>query len=294
MTAVTVLFVFLCIGGTFAKKVLPEKDPSLDQTLLSSTTDGKISGVLRNILNQESLVRFSMAQKFQTLVLDVLDNQNNSRSLQRKVVNIAKELKALETRDQILEAENLKLKQELMMMYESYRDNQSNIMEQMLDEFDTRLKMVEEKMIILSAQQTTDTRKKVYFSAGISKEIGNYAEWNGNDVILFQKVISNEGGAYNASTGVFSTPVGGVYVFSCFILTDKTTLYAYLEVNGLKKFNILGYTPPSSRDDVESAGNLAVLNLQQGDRVLMRHTGGSNLRSMLEAPSTTFSGFLLY
>ncbi|XP_062589600.1 uncharacterized protein LOC134251230 [Saccostrea cucullata] len=294
MTALTVLYVFLCIGGTFADKVLPEKEPSVDQTLLSSTTDGKLSGVLRNVLNQESLVRFSMAQKFQTLVLDVLDNQNSSRSLQRKVVNIAKELKALETRDQMLEEENLKLKEELKMMNESLKNNRSQIMEEMLDEFDTRLKMVEEKMINFSTQHTPDTRRKVYFSAGISKEKGYSAKVNGNNVILFQKVISNEGGAYNPSTGVFSAPVSGVYVFSCFILKDKTTNFVYLEVNGLKKFSIVSHSPSGSRDGLESAGNLAVLNLQQGDRVIMTSTVESNLRSASEAPSTTFSGFLLY
>ncbi|XP_061185099.1 heavy metal-binding protein HIP-like [Saccostrea echinata] len=292
MTVLSVMYLFLCIGGTFAKKVLPEKDASGEHTLLSSTTEGKLSGVLRNILNQESLVRFSMAQKFQKLVLDVLDNQHNSKSLLRKVGNIAKELQALETRDQILEEENFKLKQELKVMY----DNQSHITEQFqrLDEFDIRLKMVEEKMINLSAQQTADTGKRVYFSAGITKEIRNSAVWNGNDVIIFYDVISNEGGAYNASTGVFTAPVDGVYVFSCFILTDRTTFYAYLEVNGSRKINVLGNTGPSRYDILESAGNLDILHLQQGDRVLMRRSSGSNIRSVHDAPSTTFSGFLLY
>ncbi|XP_061165635.1 C1q-related factor-like [Saccostrea echinata] len=140
---------------------------------------------------------------------------------------------------------------------------------------------------------STNTRKQVYFSAGISK-ITNSSIWNINSVIVFNIVISNEGGTYSASTGVFTAPVDGVYVFSCFILADKTTFFAYLEVNGLRKFNVLGLTPPSAVDDVDSAGNLAILHLQQGDKVLMRRTGGSNIRTVEDAPSTTFSGFLLY
>ncbi|XP_061180810.1 multimerin-2-like [Saccostrea echinata] len=145
-----------------------------------------------------------------------------------------------------------------------------------------------------SVELLKDSSKNVYFSAGITNEIRDPSGWNSDQVIKFHKVISNVGGGYSSSTGVFTAPVGGVYVFSCYILTDKSSLYAYLEVNGSKKFNILGYTPSGSADDVDSAGNLIVLPLQQGDRVLMKKTGGNNIRSVGAAPSTTFSGFLLY
>ncbi|XP_061165575.1 angiopoietin-related protein 7-like [Saccostrea echinata] len=117
--------IFFFIRGTFGYLELPANDPSEENNLFRSTTSGKTSNILRDILNQESLVRFSMVQKIQNLVMDAIDNKNNTEILKKKLFHLAKELKALETKDQILEQDNVELRKELSGIYNRISDNQN-------------------------------------------------------------------------------------------------------------------------------------------------------------------------
>ncbi|XP_062607549.1 fibrinogen C domain-containing protein 1-B-like [Saccostrea cucullata] len=95
----------------------------LEKSILdgSTTSGGKVSSVLRDILNQESLVRFSMVQRIQNLVMDVIDNKNNSQVVKQKMKILTKELKKLDRRDNGIETEVTKLKQVLTTLNSTYK-----------------------------------------------------------------------------------------------------------------------------------------------------------------------------
>ncbi|XP_062575348.1 angiopoietin-2-like [Saccostrea cucullata] len=99
---------------------------NLEKTILDgSTMSGeKVSSVLLDILNQESLVRFSMVQRIQNLVMDVIESKNNSQVLKQKLAMLTKELKDLETRDNGIEAEATNIKRALEAMNETVRITQ--------------------------------------------------------------------------------------------------------------------------------------------------------------------------
>ena len=41
------------------------------------------------------------------------------------------------------------------------------------------------------------------------------------DVIVFEEVLTNEGVAYNRTTGIFLAPVNGTYAFHVTIVLDR-------------------------------------------------------------------------
>lgn len=53
--------------------------------------------------------------------------------------------------------------------------------------------------------------KRVAFSASISEHFTSQNE----QTLVFPKVLSNVGGAYNNQDGVFTVPISGTYVFFC-------------------------------------------------------------------------------
>ncbi|XP_062620876.1 fibrinogen-like protein 1 [Saccostrea cucullata] len=111
--------------GTFGDSSLIENEASDQKGLLPSTVSGKASNVLRDILNQESLVRFSMVQKIQGLVMDAVDSKKDGQVIKAKLSEVTKELQDLETKSQIIEKENIKLKEELKEVYGTVNDNRN-------------------------------------------------------------------------------------------------------------------------------------------------------------------------
>ncbi|XP_062599639.1 putative leucine-rich repeat-containing protein DDB_G0290503 [Saccostrea cucullata] len=127
------LILSLCIYGAFGHFSLFENKTSENNGLLSSTASGKVSNVLRDILNQESLVRFSMVQKIQNLVMDALDNKNDKQLIKTKLSEVRKDLQDLESRNQIMEKENVKLKKELGVIHNTVNDNINETKEEIQD-----------------------------------------------------------------------------------------------------------------------------------------------------------------
>ncbi|XP_062598571.1 C-type lectin domain family 4 member M-like [Saccostrea cucullata] len=114
MRGVFLINLLLCIYETFGQKTLPENDKT---AVLPSTTSSKQFKIIRDILNQESLSRFSMIQKIETLVMDAIDSKNFSQALEKRLSEVVKELGDLKINDDILQEENTKLKEEIKDLY---------------------------------------------------------------------------------------------------------------------------------------------------------------------------------
>ncbi|XP_056016366.1 multimerin-2-like [Ostrea edulis] len=130
-----------------------------------------------------------------------------------------------------------------------------------------------------------DLQKKVAFTAGVTS---TSSTWN-SGTLVFPVVINNIGGGYNPSTGVFTAPTEGHYVFFVTVV-EYSTQYSRVDIvlNGSSKVRTIGDNNAAYQTGV----NMVVLRLQQGDTVWIGHNSGKGYFTD-SIPITTFSGFLL-
>ena len=111
--------------------------------------------------------------------------------------------------------------------------------------------------------------------------------------MVFPKVITNVGNGYNPSDGVFTAPRAGVYVFFVNVQSNnKENIFVDIVLNGTTKVRTMAYDY-GDNDYYEAGPNLAVLSLQTGDRVWVKHWSGQGYWTHSDGPITTFSGFLI-
>lgn len=132
------------------------------------------------------------------------------------------------------------------------------------------------------------TSKKVAFSA-IIKHFTSQNE----QTVVFSKVLSNVGGAYNNQDGVFTVPISGTYIFFCKITqsSNKYDMLFQFTLNGSAMTNNMVY----GRSDhaYRTSSNLIVLQLIPGDRVWIKMVLGGRHYSYGAGGDQSFSGFML-
>jgi hypothetical protein len=130
-----------------------------------------------------------------------------------------------------------------------------------------------------------DASIKVAFTAGVTT---THTSWN-SGTLVFPRVVYNIGGGYDPNTGVFTAPVDGHFVFFVNVQSySSNRIDVYIVLNGTPKVTALAHSPAYS-----AGPNLAVLKLQQGDRVWIKHWSGTGYFTESGFPVTTFSGFLI-
>ncbi|CAJ1085914.1 complement C1q-like protein 4 [Xyrichtys novacula] len=132
-------------------------------------------------------------------------------------------------------------------------------------------------------------RKTVVFTAEAGPR-GDIGPFNSETTLVYQKVITNVGNAYNSSTGVFTAPYAGVYYFTFFQHAGGrpgTLLFLYKNNERM----VQTQAHPAVNETAHNAGNAVFLQLQVGDRVYVRMDPNSHVYG--SGYHTTFSGFLV-
>ncbi|XP_053372691.1 uncharacterized protein LOC128546317 [Mercenaria mercenaria] len=111
-------------------------------------------------------------------------------------------------------------------------------------------------------------------------------------IIVFDTTITNEGSGYDASTGIFTAPVGGLYQFTTHVCVHNgkhSFIGLVVEGNVIAKdsnYDLNYYT-------CSSVG--AVVRVKSGEQVWIKCTSGSSSYKLYEDSTMTnsFSGILL-
>nr|XP_033962445.1 complement C1q-like protein 2 [Pseudochaenichthys georgianus] len=152
-----------------------------------------------------------------------------------------------------------------------------------------KLRVVETRMED-SETRLTEKKKTVVFSAATGGGHTAIGPFNTDTTLIYRTVITNIGGAYSPSTGVFVAPVAGVYYFTIFFHAGGKHA-ALLRLYKNNELVVVTYDHRCTSDGADNGGNAVFLQLVQGDQVYVRlgvntHVWGSDY-------PTTFSGFLV-
>ncbi|XP_062596818.1 uncharacterized protein LOC134258306 isoform X1 [Saccostrea cucullata] len=154
---VVILISFLEIA---CHPLLKEGDSFENPQLFLSTTSSKVSSVLREILNQESLVRLSMVQKIQKLGMDSIDNKNITQVMKKRLDDLIYEVKALESGYQRMEKENSALNEKWKFMRSSMANTTSLTLNKIYPLNETEILLLMEQMSSLKRENDELTRER--------------------------------------------------------------------------------------------------------------------------------------
>ncbi|KAL0966496.1 hypothetical protein UPYG_G00295960 [Umbra pygmaea] len=136
--------------------------------------------------------------------------------------------------------------------------------------------------------------RKVAFSASLggSGFSGHVGPFNTGITLVFKNVFTNIGNAYNPTTGMFTAPVRGLYLFRLFVYgggQHSVPISAVLHKNG--KQILVAYARQAGYD--VAASNGVSLLLEVGD-VVNLHLWANNKIFDNASCHSTFSGHLLF
>lgn len=123
----------------------------------------------------------------------------------------------------------------------------------------------------------------VFFIAQLEESFSQPAS-----TIPFSNVIEEAGSAYNNTDGVFNSPSGGLYHFSCTVLKHRSPLYATINIFHNTKRVCRGHD--NSDNGHHNIGCSVPLLLKEGDKVYVKLGNGAIQASAY----STFSGMRVY
>ncbi|XP_060551478.1 uncharacterized protein LOC132713047 [Ruditapes philippinarum] len=169
--------------------------------------------------------------------------------------------------------------------------NTSNGMVQETNSFNGIHRSISERTI---RSQSPGSLTRVAFSVYLSEHVVKETDLD-NFIIKFDGITLNEGSMYNKYTGVFTTPVSGVYHFNFHISAAWDGLiYPTLMKNGQKV--VSSYLNPQGF--TLNGSNSVLVYLNTGDslwvQIFADPPTGVELKSEPDIRATTFSGFLLH
>ena len=108
--------------------------------------------------------------------------------------------------------------------------------------------------------------------------------------IIFDELVTNLGGGFHMSSGLFTAPINGVYMISTTVLTNvDVETRTSIVVNGRRIVSTFGHATQGRHDQ---GTQVAVLQLNQGDDVSVQNIDIVDA-SIWGERYTSFSGYLI-
>jgi len=142
--------------------------------------------------------------------------------------------------------------------------------------------------LLTSLRDVARVEPDVFFTAILSSLKGS--ERSVNQVLIFDKVVSNEGQSYNSQTGIFTSPLDGFYEFQVHALSyDDHTFYLELQHNGSRVISV----NKNGDEYYGGVSNSVIVKLGKHDQVKVVCWTTTTYVANLYNSDTTFSGRLV-
>ena len=142
-------------------------------------------------------------------------------------------------------------------------------------------------MCILLSTYNVFSATQVAFSAEISTRL--LTGILKRKTVIFNSVITNIGHGYSTSTGTFTAPQSGLYIFNLDIMVRAANRQCLELVKN--SFSMMKTYMEGTATNYASFSRMVILQLSRGDRVWVRSKGGDGI---LEGNGySSFSGWLV-
>ncbi|XP_073729253.1 complement C1q-like protein 3 [Misgurnus anguillicaudatus] len=151
--------------------------------------------------------------------------------------------------------------------------------------------LVQDSQNKLESFQKENEARKIAFSAGLlASGSGHTGPLNYQKTLVYKKVFTNIGNAYDSNTGIFTAPVKGVYYFRFYAHSHAGTKMAViLYKNDVHQCSVFSVKPVTNGN----ASNGVVLTLEPGDQVYTKLLDKTWVYDD-QMSYTSFSGFLIF
>ena len=108
-------------------------------------------------------------------------------------------------------------------------------------------------------------------------------------ILKYDHVVTNWGGAYQPTTGIFTAPYDGLYSISCSLMSHPSN-YVHLEM--MKNSQRISIVFPTSKTYPQASQTLHLI-LNKGDRIWMQNYNNQNAKIRDWKVHNVFSGILI-
>ncbi|XP_060559962.1 myosin heavy chain, fast skeletal muscle-like [Ruditapes philippinarum] len=234
-------------------------------------------------------------------VMNKLQSQLNETDLLMQKMNIDLENKLIESDARIKDgnmelAENINEVDQRLIAAKSNLQSTYNGLNKRLNSAESQLRSVLSKqdrqedtfsnqISTLSSRIPVEEARKVAFSAILTKKQSYYVK---NERIVFDHVIYSHGGGYSASTGIFTAPKSGTYLFTYNIQSSVLgDAHVVLKVNW---FTTTSVVVDKGADN--NSGNSGIGYVRKGEKVWLA-TASSDSVFFISPYRTTVNGILI-
>uniref|UniRef100_A0A3B1IWS0 C1q domain-containing protein n=1 Tax=Astyanax mexicanus TaxID=7994 RepID=A0A3B1IWS0_ASTMX len=142
-------------------------------------------------------------------------------------------------------------------------------------------------------RKNNEVRKVAFSAALLTTGEGHVGPFSVETTLVFAKIFSNIGSAYNPITGIFTAPVKGIYEFKLFVYNQATpSVSSGASLHKNEERLVTAYSHNDSSQHVSSS-NSVIVQMEVGDVVFVRLWANRRIFDSKHHHST-FSGHLLY
>ncbi|XP_062601053.1 uncharacterized protein LOC134262704 [Saccostrea cucullata] len=255
---------------------------------------------------------------FRYMSVTLLDLNKHTLQLERNIPGVIEEacrtefdflnesIGYLHTKHSSISVNEMKLTEKVNELEKSQLEMNKTLYDEMVDKIDDlkgEMKDINHDQLKLSSTVSSlevfrtnlSISKYIRPNVGFTAGIVSGKRTSKNVTLVFPKVVYNEGEGYDPSTGVFTSPTDGVFIFYISILSgNKDNIWVDIVLNDVTKVRALAYSV-SVPGNIEQAGsNVALLQLKRGDKVKTRTANSAGRYHSHNVPICTFSGFQIF